>query len=195
MSQHVKQFHCYSDSETITKPERQPESVIEQAIMEVSRHHSTCCLIIRTCCITPNELARAGATYREMHRQGSCSSAHRLAARFHAHIYESMGLFYCHACSIRFCRVCSGCWVLGTGFIEYTYRTQTSPYERCGLAFQSVIILEIMSCPTRICALALPATATHTHAAPWDLRTRAKSQAAFLLLNSELPCQHHRPGT
>ena len=57
-------------------------------IMEVSRHHSTCCLLIRTRCITPNKLARAGAVYREMHRHGSCSSAqcHRLATRFHAHM-------------------------------------------------------------------------------------------------------------
>ena len=109
--------------------------------MEVSRHHGTC-LIIRTCCITPNELARAGAVHREMHCQGSCRSARRLATRCYAHIYESMFLFYCHAHSVRFCRVFSGCWVLGIGCIEYTYRTQTNSYERCSRAFHSVIPLK-----------------------------------------------------
>ena len=122
-----------------------------------------------------------------------------LATRLHAHIYEneSMFLFYCYAYSIRFCRVCSGCWALGTGCIEYTCRTQTIPYEKCSRVFQSVILLKILACPTRTCALilAVPATANRAHAAPRYLHTRAKPQAAFLMLNSELPCQHHRPGT
>ena len=36
----------------------------------------------------------------------------------------------------------AGCWVLGIGCIEYTYRTQTNSYERCSRAFHSVIPLK-----------------------------------------------------
>ena len=49
---------------------------------------------------------------------------------------------YCHAHSVRFCRVFSGCWVLGIGCIEYTYRIQIDSYERCSRAFHSVTPLK-----------------------------------------------------
>ena len=108
--------------------------------MEVSKHHSTCCLIIRTCCITPNKLARAGDVHREMHCQVSCRSARRLATRFYEHIYESMFLFYWHATytvsilSCLFWVLGAGCWVLAVMNTLIEHR----PFHTRGVVVHSI---------------------------------------------------------